>query len=1461
MDEGTQCAPDLPTVTHSATDHSWQPGMKITFQHKGIVFALPSTRRGYATHVAPPKAGRPWAATAIRGTVLPKTPIQAPVAYKPSKIVRSAQRVTPIEEDLDVIRARRARERAELERAAQAVQQRAAQERAAQQLKKAVQVEDQTSLQPSAAPKPTTHIRRQPKKANTQPAATAPRVTKNTASAVYTPNATVKEHVASQTEEAGVEFVAAELEATVQIAQIKPLQRKNQTPSRELEILTRENTAQRQEYGRLKREHPKSQTTQPFDVPSLELHAPVAPAIHLSGGVASNSDFETYWASNQRRIEAAKEREAERQRALARTSYVDYVEVFTALNPKHGAICRAFDDLIQVRERQAKYWISAVQQLEAFDRNSLDIPDSEHASQHAKQLHERRLVDFTRCKESALHSRNQATRLYRSYHDKYKTYRSAAHHSRTLTRMLRYNLQPDPDFPTKADAWRFSIYKLLFEMKILAPLVGHINSCKDLDLDLSNRSKNVTLPNTSNEFQHITALLARHLSEARDVRDFAEQLRTWQYLEWIKDSSSVEQSRWYTLREVDATILDLERRLGVLRASAERTERAERYEDRSHPVTFKMKEALGDSRAIRAALEDLLETSYERAVYEASTNNFRVPIATCVAALDADIAIAHAKLLRTMRKLYKNGTSFLSVDFDPLDRSQSPKLALAVKRFVEERSLDLDDISRKMDEITRVDAAAKKGALNMHDLRKLSDESGAKLVRRQSLSLDSASSETKRAASRIHSKVEIPASLVSVGEQSEQLYVPLLRASKGASIPLDSKLPTEHMGQRRRMRRARAKRKDGVSDTSSGGVTSTDVVKEPPLPKEAGATSSRQSDSNEGPVVRAVEHSGQRHGPYHPQTQPVAGIATASDSRLNIKPTVPMQNVQTVSGCGLRGLPPAEHQPRSRWNIPQASHTEPKDSNETKTKRKSIAASAVPLPTLEALVADESLREMPEDQDSDSPAAAPIKEDTAIDHKVPEVHQPLDYQIPLPSLRNAIMASRNSGAAYWSYALYRSASNRKVQVHYCRNLALAERELERFVGQSVVGFDLEWKMGGSKESIKDNVSLIQLATEDHIGLFHLAVYKGENIDDLIGPTMRAILESSRTTKAGVNVAGDARRLRNFLGLEPRGLFELSHLYKLVKYSASEPHKVNRVLVALDKQVEDTLVLPMSKGPVRTSDWSTELRWEQIQYSASDAYAGLRLYDRLEEKRKKLDPTPPRPSHFELALPILLANGQAAKSLPKTRLQQKVLDETTAETTPAEAIQTVGEDESIESLADDPLDADDLEKFVDDASTNEDLVDEAASGEPEIADLPLASTPGKGSYATDEVKYPDLSDLSLSDTIPETPIPKISKAPEMLEAETWVAEWQSRLPSSHTIKATPANLKAYALWHVQTFSLEDVARLMRDPPLQSTTVASYVLQAVKLEDLSFDPERMREVLNVVPASVHHRYRGILDRLRV
>ena len=67
---------------------------------------------------------------------------------------------------------------------------------------------------------------------------------------------------------------------------------------------------------------------------------------------------------------------------------------------------------------------------------------------------------------------------------------------------------------------------------------------------------------------------------------------------------------------------------------------------------------------------------------------------------------------------------------------------------------------------------------------------------------------------------------------------------------------------------------------------------------------------------------------------------------------------------------------------------------------------------------------------------------------------------------------------------------------------------------------------------------------------------------------------------------DCTRLRNFMGIEARGLIELSHLYKLVRFSISGDHsKIDKRLVALAQQVHEHLLLPLSKGEVRASDWS------------------------------------------------------------------------------------------------------------------------------------------------------------------------------------------------------------------------------------------------------------------------------------
>ncbi|KAL7625092.1 hypothetical protein AAE478_004306 [Parahypoxylon ruwenzoriense] len=257
-------------------------------------------------------------------------------------------------------------------------------------------------------------------------------------------------------------------------------------------------------------------------------------------------------------------------------------------------------------------------------------------------------------------------------------------------------------------------------------------------------------------------------------------------------------------------------------------------------------------------------------------------------------------------------------------------------------------------------------------------------------------------------------------------------------------------------------------------------------------------------------------------------------------------------------------------------------------------------------------------------------------------------------------ASAGSTGSFWSYNQYRGkgedGTEQKVKVHYCRSKHTMEKVCqEYFTGEKVLGFDLEWAADASRlHGLKKNVSLIQLASPSRIGLFHVALFS--NKDEMVGPTFRAIMEDSGITKAGVSIKGDGSRLRNFLGIDSKGLLELSNLYKLVTYSAEgQYHKINRKLVPLATQVEHYLRLPLFKGQnVRSSDWTRPLSMAQVicrsyrfvlpllssHYldSASDAYAGVQLYATLEHYRKQLDPCPPTPYHVEHGLPIRIADG-------------------------------------------------------------------------------------------------------------------------------------------------------------------------------------------------------------------------------
>lgn len=219
-----------------------------------------------------------------------------------------------------------------------------------------------------------------------------------------------------------------------------------------------------------------------------------------------------------------------------------------------------------------------------------------------------------------------------------------------------------------------------------------------------------------------------------------------------------------------------------------------------------------------------------------------------------------------------------------------------------------------------------------------------------------------------------------------------------------------------------------------------------------------------------------------------------------------------------------------------------------------------------------------------------------VDASDESLHGPLGFQIPKAKLREIRQDSLQGTETLWQYTLYRGPGCKKVEVHYSLSKDDSERIARLFLDQEVIGFDIEWNQYASaSDGLRENVALVQLASEERIALFHIARYSaGDAPEDLVAPTLQRIMESQDITKAGVAIKADCTRLRRYMRIDSRGLLELSHLYKLVKYSTGDVKNINKKLVKLAQQVEEHLKLPLWKGEVRCSDWTKKLDHKQIE---------------------------------------------------------------------------------------------------------------------------------------------------------------------------------------------------------------------------------------------------------------------------
>jgi len=127
--------------------------------------------------------------------------------------------------------------------------------------------------------------------------------------------------------------------------------------------------------------------------------------------------------------------------------------------------------------------------------------------------------------------------------------------------------------------------------------------------------------------------------------------------------------------------------------------------------------------------------------------------------------------------------------------------------------------------------------------------------------------------------------------------------------------------------------------------------------------------------------------------------------------------------------------------------------------------------------------------------------------------------------------------------------------------------------------------------------------------------------------------------------------------------------------------------------------------------------------------------------------------------------------------------------------------------------------------------------------------------------PVMAATIISRTPKSTPkkTPLTPKDSRITAAESWAASYRS----TKKAKVGPAAARAYYIWYSdKTLTPEAIAKLLRQPPLQTNTVVGYILEAIRLEGLPYEKSRLEnEVLTKLNQELlDGRYKGLVQAVQ-